>query len=52
MKEQDEGLGRLVSGFLTALPIALISLASCVSYAHLMQPLTTGSARAMWSARL
>lgn len=41
--EVDESLGarldRVVSAFLTALPITLISLASCVSYAHLMEPI-------------
>jgi len=36
--DESDG-GRLVSGFLTALPITLISLASCVSYAHLMEPI-------------
>ncbi|CAL1171232.1 unnamed protein product [Cladocopium goreaui] len=39
--EQSTG-SRLVSGFLTALPITLISLASCVSYAHLMEPIGIG----------
>lgn len=30
---------RIVAGFLTALPITLISLASCISYAHLIEPI-------------
>ena len=31
---------KLLTSFLTATPITLVSLASCVSYAHLMEPIT------------